>query len=116
MKSLRRSKAVNSARLYEDVIAALPELAPTPTGPGGLPEAQVVVEVLGGDVRVSVPDEVDDAALAAVIDRHVNTPLPPPPHPHKPHADAIRGGGSLAARVAALEAAVLTLLGDRGAP
>lgn len=75
MPRLGHTRAVNPGQLYDELVAALPELVPPPTGPGGLPEARVAVEVIRRKVFVTVPDGTDPDAVAAVVAAHKRTPV-----------------------------------------
>lgn len=61
MPSIKASKRVNAGDLYDEIVAAVPSLAPTPTGPDGKLEAKFIIEQHGdtGEVFVHLPDGVD---------------------------------------------------------
>lgn len=69
MKALKLiTKAHEPGHLYDEIVAAVPELAPTPTGPDGRLEARVVIEQHGnGRLRLHVPDDADDDVIEAVL-------------------------------------------------
>jgi hypothetical protein len=72
MRTIKVSKRVTPGALQAE-LAAIPELAPTPTGPDGRLESPIVVEVVGPkSARIHVPDDFeDDEAVAAVVKVHV---------------------------------------------
>lgn len=75
MRMLAANTLVNAGQLYDEIIAAVPELAPTPTGPDGKLEAQFVIEQAGPKaLHVHIPDEVDMPRVGAVIAAHKRRP------------------------------------------
>ena len=84
MKRLHFTKANNLGLLHDELLTALPELAPVPdpsgaTGPDGKPSLIQVtrVESSGNDIWLTVPDDTDETAIAAVIQAHDETKLQP---------------------------------------
>lgn len=60
MPSIRVLTLVNAGQLYDEIVAAHPELAPTPTGPDGKLEAKFIIEQIDSKtVLVHLPDDVD---------------------------------------------------------
>ena len=76
MKKLTFNKPHNLSLLHDELLAAIPalnpRLAPGRTMLGGSPVRVPVITVEGLDdnIWLGVPDEVDDAAIAAVIAAH----------------------------------------------
>ena len=71
MRTIRATKSIAPGLLQQEIAEAIPALAPTPTGPGGRLEAQLVVEAVGRRALIQVPDEFeDDEALEAVLAAH----------------------------------------------
>ena len=87
------SKKVLGSKLLDEILAALPEFAPSAT-PGavvGLPESQVGVSATDAQVFVTLPDTATAAQIAAVnsaITAH--TPTPPTPDPDLTLPDTIK--------------------------
>lgn len=108
MRDLRVTKVVNASQLYDELVAAIPALAPTPTGPDGRLEAQLVIEQRGPKTAVvQVPDGVDPAAVDAVLAAHVRRPEVTV----DPRGDALAVVARRAADGDELARAVLVLLG-----
>jgi hypothetical protein len=64
------------SKLSDELMAAVPSIAPVP-GPDGVNMAVMTLSDDGGDViTMTVPDEADEAAIAAVVAAH--DPTPPP--------------------------------------
>lgn len=77
MKTVKAGKRVNAGQLYDEIIAAVPELAPTPTGPDGKLEAKFIIEQTSPtEVLVHVPDEVDldDTVISKAVKDHRRKP------------------------------------------
>lgn len=75
MDTIKGGKLVNQTQLYDELVAAIPALAPTPTGPDGRLEAQLVIEQRGPrSVQVQVPDGTDAGAVAGVLAAHKREP------------------------------------------
>jgi hypothetical protein len=75
MPSLKASKRVNAGDLYDEIVAADPSLAPTPTGPDGKLEAKFIIEQADDrTVLVHLPDGADEAAVGAVVKAHKRKP------------------------------------------
>jgi hypothetical protein len=66
--ALHYVKKNDLSQLHDELIAAIPSLAPTPKGP------VMAVEGLGDDIYLTVPDGTDEQAVAAVVDAHVPSP------------------------------------------
>lgn len=79
MKNLRFNKPNNLSLLHDELIAAIPALSPQPIPGETSPDGQelmgpvMTVEGLGDDIWLGVPDEMDEAAIAAVIAAHDGT-------------------------------------------
>lgn len=65
--------ANNLNQFHAEVIAAIPDCAPSPGRDGEL-EARVAVEGRNDLVRVTPPDSVTEAQIQAVVDAHVPDP------------------------------------------
>lgn len=85
MKRLKYTVPHNPISLEDELIAAIPSLAPVvvsgeklPGVNGPLKQAVMVVYSSGNDVFITVPDETDESAVAAVVQAHTNPPPPPP--------------------------------------
>ena len=76
-KRLNFSKAHNLGQLHDEILAAIPALAPTPDG-AGQRVAIMGVEGLGDGLWLTVPDGTDEVALAAVVAAHVARSESPP--------------------------------------
>lgn len=76
MPTIKASKRVNAGDLYDEIVAADPSLAPTPTGLGGRLEAKFVIEQHGdtGEVLVHLPDGTDEAAVDTAVKAHKRRP------------------------------------------
>lgn len=61
------------SKLHDELLAALPALRPTEGGP------VLAVEGLGDDIWLTVPDDADQDAIAAVVAAHDPTPSEPGP-------------------------------------
>ena len=73
MKRLQYAKLVNLGQLRDELIAAFPET-----------DRPLAVEGALGVAWVTVPDQVPDTAVAAVVNAHVAAPAPPPVFPPVP--------------------------------
>ena len=107
MATLEATATVNATQLYDEIVTAVPALAPTPTGPDGKLEAKFIVEQTPEKLLIHVPDEVDLSAVQAVLDAH----NPQPVVTVDPVADAQAVVEQKAAEGDPLAQAVLTLLG-----
>jgi hypothetical protein len=74
MPSLKASKRVNAGDLYDEIVAADPSLAPTPTGPDGKMEAKFIIEQAGSEVLVHLPDDADEDAVDKAVKAHKRKP------------------------------------------
>jgi hypothetical protein len=72
MKTLSFRHANTLSALHDQLLAALPGLR----GEAAPGEPLLRVEGRDDDLWLTVPDETDDAAVAAVVAAHVPTPLP----------------------------------------
>lgn len=84
MKTLTFQHASNLSRLHDALLAAIPALRPipmvNPPFPGAL-TAAMQVESTATTIILTVPDNADEAAIAAVVAAHDPTPDVPPPLP-----------------------------------
>ena len=77
MTTIKVSKRVNAVDLYDELIAAVPELAPTPTGPDGRLMARVLIEQTDErTVLVHIPDDIDldEATISDTVKAHRRKP------------------------------------------
>jgi len=85
MKRLHFAKPNNLSRLHNELLTAIPTLAQTRLNAEGRREAlpeNVLLEGMGNDIWLTVPDTADEAAIAAVVQAH--SPLAPgPPTPEQ---------------------------------
>lgn len=78
MKTLTYTRAHNLGQLHDQIMAGVPALAGTYARPGdGAQEPKLRAESVGDAIRLTVPDDADEGAIAAVVAAHV--PAPPPP-------------------------------------
>ena len=76
MKTYRFTRPNNLSLLHDELLAAIPELRPVPVPGETLPDGTIAtapvmtVEGLGDDIWLGVPDDVDEALIAAVIAGH----------------------------------------------
>ena len=111
MHIVKASKRVNAGQLYDEIIAAHPELAPTPTGPGGRLEAKFIIEQTSPtEVLVHLPDDVDvdEDTISTAIKSHKRKPE----KVVDPVADAMKVVKQKADQGDPLAQAVLTILGQ----
>ena len=93
MQNLTIQKACHLGKLTDELIAAIPALAPTPA-PGGGPDGRDAHEArfrLSGNatsVTLEFPDNVALVSVQGVINAH--NPAPPPPHPDASLPQALR--------------------------
>lgn len=115
MKTLRYSIPNNLSGLHDELLAALPSMKPSPTGPidpqTGRPEnvPQMAVEGIQGTeatayVQLTVPDDANEAVIRAVVLAHnPNTPRSDPVAAVRASAKAkLMALGLTAAEVASL--------------
>jgi len=94
VKIRRYPKPHNAAVLYQELVAAFPELAPIDVGdtlpgvPGTVLRARFTLSSAADEVVLEVPDDTDDAALEAAVEAHANPAPPPPPAKANYGADA----------------------------
>ena len=69
MKQLRFSIANNLSALHDEILAAVPSTRPVVNGQGEN-VAVMLVQAKGNDISLTVPDDVDEAAIQAVVDAH----------------------------------------------
>lgn len=96
MKTLHYVKAHHAGKLMSELQAAIPALRPV-VGALGLPEAAYSLTHTGTDLWLTVPDAVDEAAVAAVVNAHDGAP-PAPTQDDTDLADvraALTGAGNL---------------------
>ena len=86
MKQLHFQTLNNLSLLHDDILAAVPSLKPVPNIRGELdPNGNIALEpvmvVRGNEANVwlEVPDSVDEAAIAAVVQSHDHTKTQPDP-------------------------------------
>jgi len=72
MKRLHFQKANNLDAFHDELLAALPNLRPVPNPSTERAELEAVIRVegLGDDIWLTVPDDADEAAIAAVVQAH----------------------------------------------
>lgn len=78
MKRLHYTRTNNLSKLHDELLAAIPALRPIPNDDGKL-VVVMRVEGRGDDIWLTVPDDADETAIAAVVDAHDPTPRPVPP-------------------------------------
>jgi hypothetical protein len=113
MKTVKVGKRVNAVDLYDEIIAAVPELAPTPTGPDGKLEAKFIIEQQDDQtLLVHVPDDLDldDAHIANTVKAHKRKPE----KTVDPVADAMKVVKAKADKGDDLAKAMMTILEQRG--
>jgi len=96
MKRLHYQKLNSLSVLHDELLEAIPELrsVPSPERPGEqLPV--MWVEGRGDDVWLTVPDDVDEERIAAVVEAHDPTAWEPSPDPDEELARAIESAGTL---------------------
>ena len=76
MKTLSFSRAHDLAQLHNELLAAVPALAGTFLRDDGAEEPKLRVEGIGTTVHLTVPDDADERAIAAVVDAHEPKPAP----------------------------------------
>lgn len=111
MKTVKVGKRVNAVDLYDEIVAAVPELAPTPTGPDGKLEAKFIIEQTSdGEVAVHVPDDLDldDEHIANTVKAHKRKPE----KTVDPVADAMKVVKQKADKGDDLAKAIMTILGQ----
>ena len=74
MKTLTFTKPNNLSQLHDEILTALPALQPA----SGVPVIRV--EGRGEQIALYVPDNADEAAIAAVVAAHVARPQPTAPN------------------------------------
>jgi hypothetical protein len=72
MKTLSYTQAHNAARLYDEMIAAIPSLAPTNGA------ANLLISSNGNALALTVPDGTNEALIPPVLAAHDPTPTPGP--------------------------------------
>lgn len=117
-KTLYYTHPHHAGKLLEELAEAVPMLRPVEK-PDGTRWAVMQLSSRGDDIELTVPNEVDKAAVKAVVDLH--TPTAPPPTPDEVDlADiqaALTGNGNLTG--AQMKKALRLLFkqaGLRGAP
>ena len=83
MKTLFFDIPNNLSLLHDEILTALPTLRPTPNSAGILDfdgdldlEPVMMVEGDGNLVRLTVPDDADEAAIDAIVQAHDATAVP----------------------------------------
>lgn len=87
MKRLSFTKPNNLSLLHDQLLEAIPDLRPIPNAQGRISdftggvelEPVMVVEGLGDEVWLTVPDTADENAIAAVVAAHDPTAKQPDP-------------------------------------
>jgi len=69
LKKLNFNKLNNLSALHDEIIVALPSLASVADANGDL-SAVINVEELDSEIWITVPDNTDEAAIAAVVQGH----------------------------------------------
>jgi hypothetical protein len=80
MKRLAFTRIHLLDKLNDELLAAIPALAPKANADSEL-EAVFTISGDGDELVLEVPDDVDEKAIAAVVDAHDPTPPAPPPDP-----------------------------------
>lgn len=88
MKTLTYTQPHHLSTIHDELIAAVPALAPE-VGADGRRVARASVSGDGSTLTLRVPDDTDEAAVLAVVEAHDPTPPPPPPDPDAELAAAI---------------------------
>jgi hypothetical protein len=70
MKTLQYTMPHNAARLYDDLVAAIPALAPTNGA------ANLLISSDGNALQLTVPDSLNEALIPPVLAAHDPTPTP----------------------------------------
>jgi hypothetical protein len=70
MKALNYTQPHNAARLYDELIVAIPSLAPTNGA------ANLLISSNGASLRLTVPDSLNEALIPPVLAAHDPTPTP----------------------------------------
>ena len=78
MKTLTFTKANNLSQLMDELLAAIPALAPVTQNAQLVPVMQL--EGQGDSIRLTVPDTADETAIGNVVTAHVAQAPPPPPN------------------------------------
>ena len=91
----------NGPKLYLEIVAAIPALAPDTHA-----VARFLLESAGTLLILTLPDNTDVAALGAVIAKHNPTPLPVPPSPAQTAVSALQ----VAATITDIKAALVAYL------
>ena len=80
-KHLKYTHPHAAVQLYDELIAAIPALAPVPIPGSNPPTKRAVLKLSksGLVVTLSVPDDADEAAIEAVVMAHVIRPVIPSP-------------------------------------
>jgi len=73
LKQLEFNKPNDLSRLHDELLTALPVLAPI----NGVPQMRVEGKDLL--IRLFVPDEADESAIQVVVNQHVRVPPSAPP-------------------------------------
>lgn len=101
MKTLHYSRAHNLSKLADELLTGVPSLQPVANA-NGLRVASCIIEGDGAEVRLTVPDDVDETAVAAIIAKHDSTPIPEPPTPDDVLVTALTAATTLPQLKAAL--------------
>ena len=78
MKTLIFSKPHLLYKLQDELLGSIPELRPVPNERGEL-EAVITVTSIGDEISLIVPDEIDEATVRSIINKHDLTPPPKSP-------------------------------------
>lgn len=101
MRRVRYSRPHHLTKLHDELVAAIPVLAPKPRKDGAL-YSPFTLSGDGTNLELQVPDDADTAAITAVVTAHDPTPPPPPPDPDAELAKQIGAATTLDELKAAL--------------
>ncbi len=76
MKTLHYTRPHHAGKLYAELLAAIPALAPVLVD--GVPTAVLLLSHRDDDLWLTVPDDTAEPAVAAVVAAHDPTPPPAP--------------------------------------
>lgn len=89
MRRLHFQRPNDLSKLQDELLAAIPALRPKRG------EAVMGVEGLGDEIWLTVPDDADEAAIAAIVEVHDPTPEPAGPTPIEQLNNAIQAATGL---------------------
>jgi hypothetical protein len=77
---LLTSSGANRRQLSDELVAAIPALTPTPTGPDGRNRAHLIIaQVTATQLMIITPDGVTEPEVEAIVTAHVPEVDPPNP-------------------------------------